>query len=287
MLFHNDSQTDANYLFFSAAFTLIELLVVVSIIVILLALLVPAMDKAIYQSELAVCGAHLRGIAAGVSTYASGNARRYPHRPAVYEVSGKANVIKTRSDSGDDRPLVRDYYSTDIFQCPLTGTITMDVNMSDTEVYAPYYLWYGFEYGGKRGMKKLGDRLSWGDYRFDFLASDVDAMYVRDNGVYGTHPDHDGSLVQNVLQDEYHPGLLFVDIPLRFTHSRWETGLTHRRGPIEANYVLTDGSVVRYDKITWDDDRIVAIPDFMNASNFSDTPADENYAVWVPRDRSK
>jgi prepilin-type N-terminal cleavage/methylation domain-containing protein len=39
----------------STAFTLIELLVVVTIIVVLLSLLTPALDRAIYETELAVC----------------------------------------------------------------------------------------------------------------------------------------------------------------------------------------------------------------------------------------
>ena len=43
------------------AFTLIELLVVITIIVILLALLVPAINKGIYAAELAKCGSQLKG----------------------------------------------------------------------------------------------------------------------------------------------------------------------------------------------------------------------------------
>lgn len=45
-------------------FTLIELLGVVVIIVVLLALLVPTMDKAIYEAELAVCAAQQKAIGA-------------------------------------------------------------------------------------------------------------------------------------------------------------------------------------------------------------------------------
>src|SRR6266478_4856578 len=62
------------------AFTLIELLVVVTIIVVLLALLTPAVDRAIYQAELARCAAQLHGICAGVQVYAAENKRWYPQR---------------------------------------------------------------------------------------------------------------------------------------------------------------------------------------------------------------
>jgi prepilin-type N-terminal cleavage/methylation domain-containing protein len=56
-----------------SAFTLIELLVVVTIIVVLLALLTPALDKAIEQAERAVCGANLNVIHHGTVTYALQN----------------------------------------------------------------------------------------------------------------------------------------------------------------------------------------------------------------------
>src|SRR5207253_2093486 len=48
-------------------FTLIELLVVVTVIVALLAMLAPALDKAVYQAELAVCAANLRTIASAAT----------------------------------------------------------------------------------------------------------------------------------------------------------------------------------------------------------------------------
>src|SRR5688500_7719159 len=64
-------------------FTLVELLVVVAIIVVLLALLAPAMDKAIYHAELATCGANLHGVAGGALMYTMNNKRAYPVREAI------------------------------------------------------------------------------------------------------------------------------------------------------------------------------------------------------------
>ena len=66
-----------------AAFTLVELLVVITIIVILLALLAPALETAIYQSELAVCATRLKGTGTGVQVYAHNFRRSYPDRPSV------------------------------------------------------------------------------------------------------------------------------------------------------------------------------------------------------------
>jgi prepilin-type N-terminal cleavage/methylation domain-containing protein len=54
----------------AAGFTLIELLVVVTIIVILLALLTPALDKAIEQAERVICASNLDGWGIGLSQHA-------------------------------------------------------------------------------------------------------------------------------------------------------------------------------------------------------------------------
>src|SRR5688572_10349268 len=65
------------------AFTLVELLVVVSVIAILIAMMAPALDKAVYQAELAVCGAQMKGICYGITVYTSDYRRQYPNNPGV------------------------------------------------------------------------------------------------------------------------------------------------------------------------------------------------------------
>ena len=65
------------------AFTLIELLVVVTIMVILLALLAPALDQAVYRAELTASAARLKAHASIASVYAMDHGRSYPHRVPV------------------------------------------------------------------------------------------------------------------------------------------------------------------------------------------------------------
>jgi prepilin-type N-terminal cleavage/methylation domain-containing protein/prepilin-type processing-associated H-X9-DG protein len=60
------------------AFTLIELLVVVTIIVILLALLTPALDKTIQKTELTICAARQHGLLTIFNGYAAEQKRKFP-----------------------------------------------------------------------------------------------------------------------------------------------------------------------------------------------------------------
>ena len=62
----------------SRAFTLIELLVVISIIVILLALLVGGLEKALKVSERTRCGAHLKNLAQSCRIYAAASRDVFP-----------------------------------------------------------------------------------------------------------------------------------------------------------------------------------------------------------------
>src|SRR5438876_431893 len=65
------------------AFTLIELMVVVTIIAILLAILSPALENALYQADLAKCAANLKAIASGAVMYAQSNKLLFPYRDAI------------------------------------------------------------------------------------------------------------------------------------------------------------------------------------------------------------
>lgn len=67
------------------AFTLIELLVVVAIIVVLMAILLPSLNRAREQAKGVKCGAQMKQIGAGMYNYASENAGRLP--PAVLKPS--------------------------------------------------------------------------------------------------------------------------------------------------------------------------------------------------------
>ncbi|HBG26274.1 MAG: hypothetical protein A2Y10_13380 [Planctomycetes bacterium GWF2_41_51] len=60
------------------AFTLVELLVVISIIALLLAVLMPALQKAREQGQLTVCKAHMHSIGIAVMAYANSNKDRVP-----------------------------------------------------------------------------------------------------------------------------------------------------------------------------------------------------------------
>jgi len=273
----------------SRAFTLIELLVVITIVVVLLALLAPAMDKAVYQAELAVCGARLHGLGTGVLSYASANKRRYPNRPFVLTINGAWPNQLNGGTTGavDVRPLIRDYLSVNgSLNCSLAPRqVDLDTRKLDaanrlTLVFSSYELWFGWQYGGggpEEGMFKMGDRFTYtvtGDnstapfrHTFRLLASDTDVARDNDEINYTSHPDQAGVLApwvvedQTYQQDNQDPLVSAAGTAgTSYTFSWWRSSF-QKRGRMDANYLADDNSVLRYNGVErLDDPRMVRVP---------------------------
>ena len=176
------------------AFTLVELLVVIAVIAVLLALLTPALDRAIYESEVTVCGAQQRTIVNGLFQYAFNHNRSYPHRAAahstgahyppsyIYHPGGRfapgdpAGSRATPVGGGFDyRRVIEAYIDyAKLFLDPMAGYVDLTPEGSPPEqnVLSSYFHYDGYQWyhGGTNppkssamgsGMTKMGNRLIW------------------------------------------------------------------------------------------------------------------------------
>ncbi len=262
------------------AFTVVELMVVITIIAILLALLTPALDKAIYRAELLRCQTNQKGIVSGVQIYATDFKRHYPYRP--YARNGVAGSPKRISSSGvvnDTRRLLRPYVSINgHLNCPFTPTkADYDNSTANTIVETSYSLFFGSQFkeegtGGAllKGMFRLGDRWEWENRMFNVVSVDYDALDQTLAVTYTSHPDGEGAGAPQVRQDE--AGVAGTGNVHTFT--RWIfTG--YKRPPIDTLYALADGSVGLYEQITWDEaeltgkGRMAKTPNYNNGQNYT------------------
>ena len=259
-------------------FTLVELLVVITIIVVLLALLMPAMDQAVYQAELARCAANLKGTAVSATTYAASHRGYYPHRPGVLQAQERdpgwyAEQLSDPRSGFDDRAVFGRFLPVSILQCPLVGRV--DLSSESTKptsmVFCNYFLWFGWQYHAtpgpvaaargdgvsrQRGLFRIGDRWEFEGERFSILASDVDELNFTGSFSWASHPDRAGVLRELVIQDRDDPAVGATrDYPqLSITWSKWDSRVgagatTWRRGAVDRNVTFDDGSVRRYDRV--------------------------------------
>jgi prepilin-type N-terminal cleavage/methylation domain-containing protein len=263
-------------------FTLVELLVVITIIVILLALLAPAMDQAIYQAELAVCGARLRSTAVSVQAYSFNYRRHYPYREGVLKDSERPifawrpNSISD-GHSWDDRKLFSTFLSLNKqLVCPFNLPIDIEGSKATTLIEANYDLWFGFKYLDNPGMLRVGDALGWTNpdapgqtYRFNVLASDYEIYHINFKYLEGSHPDYDTGVMGPMRHQDSDPF---------WTASRWRAD-TLARGPIDRNFAFDDGSVFLLKRLRMDptapvesvkDERLVNLPPFAAQNDVRD-----------------
>ena len=221
-----------------AAFSLVELLVVITIIVVLMALLTPALDKAIHEAEMTIDLANMRGIATAAGVYAMDHQRRYPYREDVqgtdtsasgrvdtgtaeagsvgagatigkYQYSSPNNIHDARDGlTYDMRSRMKDYWAVkQLTGCPFSSAVdlTDDGSLGNTLISADYALFFGWQYVNKKGMFKVGDTFGYSDRQFSVLVADVDVYDPTNLLSWASHPD-DFQLGEMVWQNFGDPG---------------------------------------------------------------------------------
>ncbi len=263
-------------------FTLIELLVVVAIIAVLLALLTPAMDQAIYQSELTVCAARLKAGASGTLVYTAENKRFYPSRSTARAGALTWYPEMLASNQEDDRPVVFKAVEPRLLLDPLSGKIDLTRTQVSANVNANYMIWFGWRFttGDEKGMNRVGDRFTWRGDSYRLLLSDEDRLFSSSD--QSTHPDPAGRLkFEGPFQDAVNPWPGWNLYGLYVTYSKWTTngmGGARVRGPLDLNYAFDDGAVLRFNGVGFEDDRMGYVPDFANG-----TVADYSFSRQIAR----
>ena len=267
-----------------AAFTLVELLVVVTIVAVLLALLAPALDRAVYEAELAVCAANFHGLGTALVLYAADNGRRYPHRPPVHERSNvwtwRPNALKgdgrAITNPWDERPDFKRWLDLDLLVCPLSGNIDLDAPQTydaNDAVFADYPLWFGWRYwpngpGPLKGMFRMGDAFEWNREKYRFLATSKDERDTSNPYTETSHPDKGSRLAPQTLTDQQSSGSGFaLTAGTAFTLSRWFLSGTYERSSMDMHFLRDDVSVQRARDLTYDDERLSTIPLYAPANS--------------------
>lgn len=276
------------------AFTLIELLVVMTIIVVLLALLTPALDRAVYSAELATCAARQDAAASGVITYAMSYKRYYPHRAGPDEVNWLPPYVY--SNDRDDRPAIFEAIHPGLLLDPFSGKIDLTTtSMFRQVIYANYNMYFGWRFkptGGngkhvdrEKGMYRMGDRFTWTDTdgdapvqrSFKLIVSDFNVVREPDteagttaSQALGGHPDRDQQTMGFISSQDNVENAAFYPLQGQtLTVSYWRNQNTAtprpKRGLYDTNHAYDDGSVAQIRDLAWDEkERAVFIPEASN-----------------------
>ena len=251
-------------------FTIVELLVVVTIIVVLLAMLAPAMSRAIYQAQLAACAATLKSMGPAVTGYAMENRNFYPDRTMAsrgYRDTGgltfNPHTVRQVTENYDMRPRHRKLFPLNrTMQCPLSPQIDLDpLDPAEDaeEIRASYVMFWAWQYKEQdttyQGMFKVGDRFEWKDdfapagqrrvSRYSVLAGDLDLAWGAGGGARTSHPDREPAYMAPVTFNS-------VFITGRLAYGQWASTAqpNTNRGLLDTNFMFADLSVARYNGVT-------------------------------------
>jgi prepilin-type N-terminal cleavage/methylation domain-containing protein len=238
-------------------FTLIELLVVITIIVVLLALLTPALDRALHMTMLAMDGAQMRGVAMGTVSYASDHKRSYPDRGE--NSSWDAMQIKAGTAFNIPRRL-EPYVSHKSFVDPFLEDARLDwdeCNADDNGVYMPgynVYLDWGSAASQVQRMRRLGQQMIFdapepeNERRaFSILLADRDARHIDSGGnrVWATTSHQDKAGLQQFWAHHGEGNPWLFNVPVGFGNVYVAWWVATQRGVVDNHYAYDDGSVLR------------------------------------------
>src|ERR1041385_6549015 len=250
------------------AFTLVELLVVITIVVILLAMLTPAVDKAVYRAELLGCAGRLRAFGVGVVSYASQYQRRYPTRKGLVgggrrEITLVQNWWPDGSPAGmapatgaAPPPLIGFVAINKTLNCPFAKPVDLESQDPNANILTGYGRWYSWRYGQRPGMFKLGEHFEFRGDLFRVVAGDSESNFSgSSNGIQEGHPDKEGVL-HNFVWDNVSAGFA----TRTYIASLWVNEKADVRGPTDRICVRDDTSVSFFDDLVIDDPRLVIVP---------------------------
>ena len=280
-----------------AGFTLVELLVVVSIIIVLLALLSPALSRAVYEARLVSCSANQKVLITSAIQYALEGKRYYPQRGnfrAAANVRAYLSVIGLTNSraSYDYRPTAR-LMGLNVnrnFQCAMVEPVNLENSLPNEWVSGNQAFWFGWHYTTGRdqnlsgiagsvehkGMFRLGDRFDGPDPRTDpnnpkvskynLLVADWDLWAPgAARGAQAAHPDVRKGTMYNWPA---------VRVPLNdalLTLSYWQGAHDPPfppRGTLDNNFGYDDGSVRRVSEVEPNgDDRMAVVPSTQSADD--------------------
>ena len=219
-------------------FTLIELLVCIVVIMILMALLMPALSKVRYRAKLVVCMNNQKQVATAALMYASSNDARHLDRSRLLrDTRGYPAPFSLKeyavNNPFDERAYLSEYIPFDAFQCAFHPRQDYLASSAD-HIRGNYSLYAGWKLmPGEKQMKKLGDTMTLGGTEFDVLVADLTVYYTDSStATWASHPDFGAGRMQLSTRND---SILMSSL--------YSLSGTTQRGAIDLNFALNDGSV--------------------------------------------
>jgi prepilin-type N-terminal cleavage/methylation domain-containing protein len=241
-------------------FTLLELLIVIGIISILVSILLPSLQKARYNTIMAVCASNLAQANRIHMLYAATNDQNFVYRNNVRGVRADAYSPPSRLRHGthasvtNDAPLFDELGLWDL-GCPfpeqqsydkLDPLLGLNGTGSTGVGYSHYAGWQGNKDKNLR-LFKTTDTMEWGGDEFNILVSDQLSTWHYNSWFFNSHY----SLYQKMSSK-----ILY-----------WSIGGDRQYSVnIDNNFSRLDGSNLKIQKINIDDSRLKRLP-YTNGGN--------------------